>query len=109
MNVIEALMSLALVAAAVGLSVMAIANAMEVQVESPIRRWRKLHTPPCRLCANHAVKSDPDFARARWDACRCPRARERAERLEGRHADWLRCAEVRGTRMCAFEPKGEEE
>lgn len=43
------------------------------------------------------------------DACRCPRARERAERLEGRHADWLRCAEVRGTRMCAFEPKGEEE
>lgn len=24
-------------------------------------------------------------------------------------ADWLRCAEVRGTRMCAFEPKKEEE
>lgn len=107
MNVIEALLSFALVAAAIGLAAVAIASAMEVQVESPIRRWRKLHTPPCRLCANCSEMSDPDF-RARWYACRCPRARERAERLEGRHADWLRCAEVRGTRMCAFEPKREE-
>lgn len=80
-----------------------------VMDESPIRRWRKLHTPPCRMCANHAAKRDPDFARIVLDECRCPRARERAERLEGRHADWLRCAEVRGTRMCAFEPKKEEE
>lgn len=109
MNVIEALMSFALVAAAIGLSVIAVANAMEVQVESPLRRWRKLHTPPCRLCANHSEMSDSNFASARWSACRCRRARERAERLEGRHANWLRCAEVRGTRMCAFEPKGEEE
>lgn len=80
-----------------------------VMNESPIRRWRKMHTPPCRLCANHAEKRDPDFARARWDACRCRRAIDRAERLEGGHADWLRCAEVRGTRMCAFEPKGDGE
>ena len=80
-----------------------------VMDESPIRRWRKLHTPPCRMCANHAAKRDSDFARIVLDACRCRRAIDRAERLEGAHADWLRCAEVRGTRMCAFEPKKEEE
>lgn len=77
--------------------------------ESPIRRWRKMHTPPCRLCANHAAKSDPDFARIVWDACRCRRAIDRSERLDGAHADWLLCKEVRGTRYCAFEPKGDEE
>ena len=109
MNVIETTMSFALVAAAVGLTVVAITNAMEGQVESPIRRWRKMHTPPCRLCANHAAKSDPCFERIVWDACRCRRAIDRSERLDGAHADWLRCAEVRGTRYCAFEPKEGEE
>lgn len=90
-------------------AVVIVAALCEVMNESPLRKWRKLHTPPCRLCANRAAKRDPDFARIVLDVCRCPRARERAERLEGSRADWLRCAEVRGTRMCAFEPKKEEE
>lgn len=37
------------------------------------------------------------------------RAIDKAERLEGARADWLLCEEVRGTRYCAFEPKGDEE
>ena len=80
----------------------------EVLDESPIRRWCKMHTPPCRLCANHAAKREPNFARIVWDACRCRRAIDRAERLEGSRVDWLRCAEVRGTRVCMFEKKEEE-
>lgn len=109
MNIIEALMSFALVAVAVGLAVTAIANAMGGQVESPLRRWRKLHTPPCRLCANHAAKIDKEFERIVWDMCRCRRAIDRSERLDGAHADWLPCKDVRGTRYCAFEPKEWEE
>ena len=93
----------------VACAVVIVAALCAVLDESPIRRWRKMHTPPCRLCANHAVKSDPDFARVRWDVCRCRRAIDRSERLDGAHADWLRCKEVRGTRYCAFEPKGDEE
>lgn len=89
-------------------AVVIVAALCAVMNESPLRRWRKLHTPPCRLCANHSEMSDSNFARARWDVCRCPRARERAERLEGSRADWLRCAEVRGTRVCVFEKKEEE-
>lgn len=108
MNVIETAMAFALMAAAIGLAVFGIATVLEDLVESPIRRWRKMHTPPCRLCANHAAKSDPDFARIVWDACRCRRAIDRSERLDGAHADWLLCKEVRGTRYCAFEPKEEE-
>lgn len=107
-SVIEASMGLALVAAAIGIAVVAIATMMEDVDDTPLRRWRKMHTPPCRLCANHAAKSDPDFARIVWDACRCRRAIDRSERLDGAHADWLLCKKVRGTRYCAFEPKEEE-
>lgn len=96
----------ALTLAACAVAIVAMLCALD---ESPIRRWRKLHTPPCRLCANHAAKRDPYFARIVWNACRCRRAIDRSERLDGAHADLLLCEEVRGTRYCAFEPKGDEE
>ena len=67
--------------------------------ESPIRRWRKLHTPPCRMCA-HCDSGG---------RCACHAAVVRDEQLHGKRAFGLRSDDVRGTRVCRFKPKGYEE
>ena len=69
--------------------------------ESPLRKWRKLHTPPCRLCA-HYVKDG-------YAECACPAAVLRKEKLRGLTCTEVRSDDVRGTRVCRFEPKGDEE
>ncbi|WP_276683313.1 hypothetical protein [Slackia piriformis] len=101
MNVIEAFMGLALVAVVMGFAVSMTAMILSEMDESPIRRWRKLHTPPCRLCA-HYVKDG-------YAECTCPAAVLRKEKLRGLTCTKVRSDDVRGTRVCRFEPKGDEE
>lgn len=99
MNVIEAFMGLALVAVVIGFVVIMTAMILSEISESPIRRWRKLHTPPCRLCAHYSKDGN----------CTCPAAIVRDEQLHGARIFVLRSDYVRGTRVCAFEPKKEGE
>lgn len=99
MNVIEALMSFALVAVVMGFAVFMTAMILSEMDESPIRRWRKLHTPPCRMCA-HCDSGG---------RCACHAAVVRDEQLHGKRAFGLRSDDVRGTRVCRFKPKGYEE
>ena len=101
MNVIEAFMGLALVAVVMGFAVIMTAMILSETDESPIRRWRKLRTPPCRLCA-HYVKDG-------YAECTCPAAVLRKEKLRGLTCTKVRSDDVRGTRVCRFEPKGDEE
>lgn len=82
-------------------AVVIVAALCAVMNESPLRKWRKLHTPPCRLCA-HYVKDG-------YAECTCPAAVLRKEKLRGLTCTKVRSDDVRGTRVCRFEPKGDEE
>ncbi len=103
MNVIEVFVGFALAAAVIGFVVIVAAMILDEIPESPLRRWRKLRTPPCRLCEHYAKDG------CVVDICACPAAVELEEKLTGSLCFNVRSKNVRGTRVCVFEPKKGEE
>ena len=81
MNVILFLLLL-LVFFAVAVILLFIASEFIGDVESPVRRWRKMHTPPCSRCGHRSLERryfghDEAY-------CSCPVAVEAEERMSGR-------------------------
>ena len=67
----------------------------------PIRRLRRLVTPPCRECAHYGEKLVGLLEYV--PVCRCERYLVHEEKLRCVRHDSAHCDIVRGTRFCAFE------
>ena len=99
MNVILFLLLL-LVFFAVAVILLFIASEFIGDVESPVRRWRKMHTPPCSRCGHRSLERcyfghDEAY-------CSCPAAVEAEERMSGRIVRDLPASSVRGGQHCRF-------
>lgn len=79
---------------------LSIASEFIGDVESPVRRWRKMHTPPCSRCGNCSVERRSFGHDETY--CSCPEAVEAEERMSGRMVRNLPASRVRGGRYCRF-------